>query len=245
MSKEHLNKEEAPGGVSIVHPPVNEAGDVAVRGEHKAVILIGAPGCGKGTLTSSFESMLGFSVFSSGNALRAEIASGSSLGIQAQSLCDKGLLVPDEMVLEMVSKFISENKKGKAIFDGFPRTVRQAEALSPLLADWNTLVFHLRVDESVAASRMLGRYACKTCGTLYNEKTVMPKVSGVCDVCGRDDFVRRNDDNEDAILTRLRVYNESTAPVLDYYAARGELYTVDASKAPNLVSGDVWQVIFG
>jgi adenylate kinase len=239
------NTEEQPGGVGVVYPPVNEAGDVSADASHKAIILIGAPGCGKGTLTASFSSLMGFSVFSSGNALRAEVASGSELGQEIQKVCDSGMLVSDDMVLAMVKKFLEENRKGTVVFDGFPRTLPQARALSSLLDDWSSVVFYLQVDDNIVTDRMLGRYSCKSCGKLYNERMISPKVAGICDVCCGTEFVKRGDDNEEAIRTRLKVYYESTAPVLDYYREQGKVFVVDASSEPSVVSDEVLRIIFG
>jgi adenylate kinase len=235
---------EVPGTVEVEYPLAVEAGDVSPERAHQALILLGAPGCGKGTLTSAFDAMLGFSVFSSGNALRSEISSGSALGLEAKSLCDKGLLVPDEMVLAMVSKFLDENRKESVVFDGFPRTVFQAECLSKLLGDWAVRAFYLEASSSVVFQRMLGRYSCKTCGKLYNDKMVVPKVAGICDVCSGSDFLRRSDDNEQSISTRLEVYQEKTTPVLGYYSSRGELVRVDASQSPDVVAESVLRIIW-
>jgi adenylate kinase len=234
---------EIPGTVEVVYPLDNEAGDVTSRSPHHALILLGAPGCGKGTLTGAFQSMLGYSVFSSGNALRAEIASGSQLGQQAKDLCDQGLLVPDSIIFDMVQEFLATNHKASVVFDGFPRTLSQATELTKMLTGWTVQAFYLQASDAVVFDRMLGRYSCKTCGKLYNERTVVPKISGVCDVCGGADFARRDDDNEHSIRTRLTVYHEMTMPVLDYYSDRGELLFVDASQAPDIVSKDVFGVI--
>jgi adenylate kinase len=239
-----VSPSEIPGTVEVEYPLSAEAGDVNPEDAHQALILLGPPGCGKGTLTSAFDAMLGFSVFSSGNALRAEIESGSTLGQDVKVLCDKGLLVPDEMVLAMVSKFLEGNQKGCVVFDGFPRTVFQSECLSKLLRDWLVRAFYLEVSSSIVVERMLGRYACKTCGKLYNDKTVTPKVDGICDACCGTDFRRRSDDNEQSIRTRLDVYQEKTTPVLGYYSFRGELVVIDASRSPELVAESVLSVVW-
>ncbi|MDR0631230.1 MAG: nucleoside monophosphate kinase [Holosporales bacterium] len=243
LDKSKASTQEAPGGVGVEYPLSVEAGDIDPKRKHQALILLGAPGSGKGTLTRAFDAMLGFSVFASGDALRAEIQSGSALGQEVKALCDKGLLVSDEMVLAMVENFLDSNRKENVVFDGFPRTVLQAEKLSTLLAGWAVRAFYLEVSSSVVFQRMLGRYSCKTCGKLYNDKTVVPGVEGVCDLCGGVDFLRRSDDNEQAIRTRLDVYQEKTAPLVEYYLLRGELLVVDASQPPDVVADAVLHVV--
>ncbi|MDR2464249.1 MAG: adenylate kinase [Holosporales bacterium] len=228
--------------VSVVHPPID--GPARLDGSRVAVILLGAPGCGKGTLAFALQRSYGFEPFSTGDALRAEISKGSQLGVQIKALYDNGRLVSDEVVVAMVGEFLQNTDSGRVIFDGFPRTLSQAEKLSGLLADWCARVVCMDVDDDVVASRLLTRYSCKTCSKVYNEKTALPENGGVCDVCGGVDFVRRVDDTDAAILTRLQVYHEKIAPVVDYYSTKGEIYHVDASQSTENVFAVVSDVVF-
>jgi adenylate kinase len=212
--------------------------------ERVAVILIGAPGSGKGTLASSLMDSFGFESFSPGNMFRDEISKGTPLGLKIKAICDSGQLVSDDIVVEMVGEFLTANNNNRVIFDGFPRTSLQAEKLSELLSDWMTYVVCLDVNDEVVASRLLSRYSCKTCSKVYNEKTAFPKNGGVCDVCGGGIFVHRSDDTDDAIFNRLQVYHEKVAGIIDYYSSKGTVYRVDASQSTENVLAEVVGIVF-
>lgn len=195
------------------------------------LILLGPPGAGKGTQAKILEETRGLVQLSTGDMLRQVIASGSELGQQVQALISAGNLVPDDIVIAMISNRISEPDCQKGfLLDGFPRTVAQAEVLDRLLADRGmplSAVIEMRVDEAALTERLVGRFTCATCGEGYHDRFKQPKVAGVCNRCGGTTFKRRDDDKAEVIGQRFAAYRDLTAPLLPYYAARGILHTVD------------------
>jgi adenylate kinase len=168
---------------------------------------------------------------STGDMLRAERSSGSELGRQVQAIMDRGDFVSDDIMIAMIEKRIAAPDCAKGfILDGFPRTVRQAEALDAMLARRGIKLDHvieLVVEDSALVDRIAGRFSCSGCGASYHDRYKLPRVEGVCDVCGSQDFVRRADDKPETVLARLKVYHDQTAPILPYYRARGVLRQVD------------------
>jgi len=195
------------------------------------VILLGPPGAGKGTQAKRLEDKLGLVQLSTGDMLRAERKSGSALGQKVQAIMDAGKLVSDDIIIELIAHRIDELKGGKSfILDGFPRTVPQAEALDRMLQEKGLkldAVIEMTVDEKALIDRIAGRFSCAKCGASYHDHFHRPKVEGVCDVCGAKDFLRRADDNPEAVKTRLDAYRRQTAPILPYYRAKGVLKSVD------------------
>lgn len=195
------------------------------------IILLGAPGAGKGTQAKRLEQSHKLIQLSTGEMLRAAAASGSKLGKQAKRLMDAGNLVPDDLVIQMISERIDQpDCSGGFILDGFPRTTRQAVALDEMLAGKGLkldAVIEMKVDEEALIGRITGRFSCATCGAGYHDKFQRPKVEGVCDVCGGTEFVRRADDNEETVRARMDAYRAQTAPILPYYRAQSVLKTVD------------------
>ena len=195
------------------------------------IILLGAPGAGKGTQAKRLEQSHKLIQLSTGEMLRAAAASGSKLGKQAKRLMDAGNLVPDDLVIQMISERIDQpDCSGGFILDGFPRTTRQAVALDEMLAGKGLkldAVIEMKVDEEALIGRITGRFSCATCGAGYHDKFQRPKVEGVCDVCGGTEFVRRADDNEETVRARMDAYRVQTAPILPYYRAQSVLKTVD------------------
>jgi adenylate kinase len=195
------------------------------------IILLGPPGAGKGTQAKRLEERFGMVQLSTGDMLRAAIASGSELGRQAKAIVDAGKLVPDETMIEMIEERLAAPETAKGfILDGFPRTERQAEALDAMLKRIGRRLDHvvlMEVDEAALIDRITGRFSCKKCGASYHDRYNQPKQAGVCDVCGSTEFTRRADDNAETMKTRLAAYNQQTAPILPYYRRRGMLKTVD------------------
>ena len=211
------------------------------------LILLGPPGAGKGTQAKRLEQAHGFAQFSTGDMLRAHIAVGDQLGREAKSTMDAGNLVPDDVVIRMLEAEIETPRaKNGFILDGFPRTVAQAEALDAML-DRRGLklnaVIAMMIDEAKLIARIAGRFTCARCGTGYNDTLQPTKVPGVCDVCGGTEFIRRPDDNAEALKTRLDVYRAQTAPILPYYRQHGQLHEVDAMQDIDAVAAAMERVV--
>jgi adenylate kinase len=195
------------------------------------LILLGPPGCGKGTQAKRLEDGRGLVQLSTGDMLRAAVASGSEMGQQAKKVMDAGELMPDEIMIQIISDRIDEpDCRNGFILDGFPRTTPQAEALDKLL-DAKSLnlgkVIELKVDEEALVERVTGRYSCAKCGSGYHDKFQQPKQDGVCDSCGSTEFSRRSDDNEETVRSRLAAYHDQTAEIVPYYLAKGLLVEID------------------
>ncbi|MDJ0983086.1 MAG: adenylate kinase [Kiloniellales bacterium] len=195
------------------------------------VILLGPPGAGKGTQAKRLEERHNLVQLSTGDMLRALVASGSALGKEAKAVMDAGKLMPDELMVQMISDRIDEpDCKDGFILDGFPRTAAQAESLDEMLAKKGLKldrVIQLEVDEEALVGRITGRFSCTNCGAGYHDEFQRPKSEGVCDNCGGTEFRRRDDDNEATVRARLEAYHAQTAPILPYYAQAGVLQGVD------------------
>ncbi|MCL4456287.1 MAG: adenylate kinase [Nitrospirae bacterium] len=196
------------------------------------LVLLGAPGAGKGTQAKIIVEKYGVPQISTGDLLRAAVAAGTALGKEAKSYMDKGELVPDSVVLGMVEERLKQDdcKKGY-ILDGFPRNTKQAEALDNMLSSLSmSLTAALSVDVPFEdlMKRLTGRRTCKACGQMYNVYFNAPKKEGVCDKCGGELF-QRDDDKEDTIKKRLEVYNAQTAPLIDYYGKKNILKSVSGT----------------
>ena len=195
------------------------------------LILLGPPGAGKGTQAKEIEGKRGLVQLSTGDMLRAAVKSGTHLGSELKAVMDRGELVSDDVVIKIISERIDQPDCAKGfILDGFPRSLAQASALDRMLADKGTrmdLVVELKVDYNRLVERIVGRYACAKCGEGYHDRFKRPKVRGVCDVCGNQDFTRRVDDNAESVTTRLMAYYRETAPLVGYYYCKGNLHGVD------------------
>lgn len=195
------------------------------------LILLGPPGAGKGTQAKRLEETRGLVQLSTGDMLRAAVASGSPLGQQAKRVMEAGELMPDEIIIDMIAERIERpDCRNGFVLDGFPRTTRQAAALDQMLEGKKAnldAVIELAVDEGALIERISGRFSCAKCGAGYHEKFKRPKVEGVCDVCGSTEFSRRKDDNAETVAARLEAYRGQTAPILPYYEERGLLRRVD------------------
>ncbi|MEQ1822481.1 MAG: adenylate kinase [Fimbriimonadaceae bacterium] len=207
------------------------------------IILIGPPGVGKGTQAAMLEQRLGAKVLSSGVIFRSEIEAETDLGRLAKSYIDRGELVPNGITIEMMAKRLrtDEARKSGFVLDGFPRTIRQAEALDQLLFDMDITmdrVISLEVDDEIVIKRLAGRIGCTKCGEIYHSANKPPKREGFCDRCDSV-LVTREDDRPETIRERLRVFRESTAPVVEYYDRVGALRRVDAGHDTETVYEDI------
>lgn len=190
------------------------------------MILLGAPGAGKGTQSAILARELGIPTISTGNILRAAIKNGTPTGMLAKSYMDKGNLVPDEVIIGIITERLAEADCAKGyILDGVPRTIAQAEALDAAGIKFDHVISIEIADEAIM-ERMAGRRVCEKCGASYHIKAVRPKVDGVCDVCSGA-LVTRKDDTPETVRDRLAVYHRETEPLKDYYAAHGVLYSVE------------------
>ncbi|HSB51562.1 MAG TPA: adenylate kinase [Dissulfurispiraceae bacterium] len=206
------------------------------------LVLLGAPGAGKGTQAKKLIEKYPIPQISTGDLLRAAVAAGTALGKEAKSFMDKGELVPDRVVLGMVEERLKQDdcKKGY-ILDGFPRNTAQAEALDKMLGGLNmSLSAALSVDVPFEdlMKRLTGRRTCKACGQMFNVYSSPPKKEGVCDKCGGALF-QRDDDKEETIKKRLEVYNAQTAPLIDYYGKKGILKSVDGTGSIDAIFAQV------
>ncbi len=193
------------------------------------LILLGPPGSGKGTQANMLQEKFNIPKISTGDILRAAVEDNTDLGKQAKSFMDKGELVPDEIVIDLIKERIVESDcEAGYILDGFPRTIVQAEKLGETLAAMDReidLVVDLEVDPEELLIRLAGRSTCKNCGAMFHQTSHPPKAAGVCDECGGK-LYQRNDDNKETIVKRLEVYNKETAPLKDFYREQGKLKSI-------------------
>ncbi len=195
------------------------------------IILLGPPGAGKGTQARRLMEGTGLVQLSTGDMLRAAVAAGSEIGKRAKAVMEAGQLVSDEIVIGVVSERLDKpDTRVGVIFDGFPRTAAQAEALDRLLAEKGLVldaVISMEVDDDLLVDRVSGRFTCGACGEGYHDTHRRPARDGVCDKCGATDFKRRADDNAETVRARLTAYHADTAPLIGYYTRTGKLKTVD------------------
>jgi len=194
------------------------------------IILLGPPGAGKGTQAARLQAERGMIQLSTGDMLREARASGSPIGDKVKAIMDAGELVSDAIVTALIGERLDTCGECGAIFDGFPRTKHQAEALDLLLSERGRHLDHvieLAVDEEALVTRITGRFTCAKCGTGYHDSFRPTTVPGVCDVCGSTEFERRKDDNEQTVRTRMEEYRAKTAPILPYYEGKNLVRRVD------------------
>jgi adenylate kinase len=197
------------------------------------LVFIGPPGVGKGTYAAAVSQRFGIPHVSTGDMIREEIKRGSELGRKLKEYVERGLLVPDEIVTEMVRERLSrEDCKRGFILDGYPRTLKQAEELDRITAI--DLVLNFVAPDEVIIDRISGRRICRVCGAIYHVKYMPPKVPGVCDRCGGP-LYQREDDKPEVVARRLEVYRQQFAPIIEYYRRRGILVDVDASEQAEVV----------
>ena len=196
------------------------------------IIMLGAPGAGKGTQAKMIADKYGVPHLSTGDIFRANIKNGTELGMEAKKYMDQGLLVPDELTVRiLLDRVAQDDCKNGYVMDGFPRTIPQAEVLDSeltKLGDHIDYAINVDVPDENIVKRMSGRRACLTCGATYHIEHVPPKKEGICDVCGSE-LVLRDDDKPETVKNRLNVYHEQTQPLIDFYTEKGVLKTVDGT----------------
>ena len=211
------------------------------------LILLGAPGAGKGTQADRLARTYGLVQLSTGDMLRAEVKSGSPLGSKARTIMDSGELVPDNLIIKMISMRIEENFGEEGIIlDGFPRTTQQAVALDEMLNDMDLKIDHviqLEVNEEEIVQRLSGRFSCMECGMGFHDKFALPINDGTCDNCKSTKFTRRSDDNPETVRARLSAYKEQTAPILPYYLNKGYLRNIDGMAEMDTVFLNIKEII--
>lgn len=210
------------------------------------IIMLGAPGAGKGTQAKLIAEKYQIPHISTGDIFRANIKEGTELGMKAKSFMDAGGLVPDELVIDLVvDRLTWEDAKNGYVLDGFPRTIPQAEALTKALAEKGEKIdaaIDIDVPDENIINRMGGRRACVSCGATYHIVNIPPKVEGKCDKCGAD-LILRDDDKPETVKNRLEVYHEQTQPLIDYYKAEGVLKEVDGTVDMNDVFNAIVQIL--
>jgi adenylate kinase len=212
------------------------------------IILLGPPGAGKGTQAQRLMAARGMVQLSTGDMLRAAVKAGSPVGLQAKAVMEAGELVSDAIVSALIGERLDQGVGGGAIFDGYPRTAAQAEALDGLLEARGLGLDHvieLEVDEAALIERVEGRYTCVQCGEGYHDRFKHSKVEGVCEICGSTEFKRRPDDNAETVRTRMQEYRAKTAPILPIYQARGLVERVNGMADIDHVSQAIAAILDG
>ena len=203
-----------------------------------SIVLFGPPGAGKGTQAARITQTTGLPQVSTGDMLRAAVKNGTKTGLEAKKYMDAGNLVPDSIIIDLIKDRVQESDAANGLmFDGFPRTIPQAEALSKITEV--TCVIAINVPDERIVERICGRYSCGTCGIVFHDTFNPTKQDGVCDECGSTDMKRRADDNEDTVLQRLSAYHEQTSPLADWYDDLGILRNVNGDKGINEITKDI------
>ncbi len=212
------------------------------------IILLGPPGAGKGTQAQRLVADRGMAQLSTGDMLRAAVKAGTPVGLQAKAVMEAGELVSDAIVSALIGERMDAGTGSGAIFDGYPRTAAQADALDLLLDERGQQLDHvieLAVDEDALVERIVGRYTCAHCGEGYHDRFKQPAVADTCDVCGAHEFKRRPDDNEETVRTRMAEYRAKTAPILPGYEARGLVKRVDGMGEIGAVTAAIGAILDG
>lgn len=210
------------------------------------IVMLGAPGAGKGTQAKMIAEEYGIPHVSTGDIFRANIKNGTPLGMEAKQYMDKGLLVPDELTVKiLLDRVAQDDCKDGYVLDGFPRTIPQAEVLDKALVelgDGIDYAVNVDVPDENIVKRMGGRRACLSCGATYHIEHIPPKAEGICDTCGQE-LVLRDDDKPETVQNRLNVYHEQTQPLIDFYQTKGVLKTVDGTREMKEVFAAIKEIL--
>jgi adenylate kinase len=206
------------------------------------IVLLGPPGAGKGTQAARLQANRGMVQLSTGDMLREAVASGTPIGAEAKAVMAAGKLVSDAIVSALIGERLDSSQAKGAIFDGYPRTRAQAEALDLLLAERGRsldFVIELEVEEEALVERIAGRFSCADCGASFHDRFNRPREEGLCSMCGSAQFIRRPDDNEETVRRRMAEYRAKTAPILPYYDERGLVKRVDGMASVEQVASQI------
>ena len=210
------------------------------------IVMLGAPGAGKGTQAKMISEKYGIPHISTGDIFRANIKENTELGQKAKTYMDKGLLVPDELVVDLVvDRLAQDDAKKGYVLDGFPRTIPQAEALTEALKKQGTAIDYaldIEMEDQAIIDRMAGRRVCAKCGATFHVVNIPPKKEGVCDNCGGE-LELRDDDAPETVKKRLNVYHEQTAPLIEYYKKQGILHEIDGTLGIDGVAAKVAEIL--
>ena len=207
-----------------------------------SIVLFGPPGAGKGTQASRITDSTGLPQVSTGDMLRAAVKNGTTTGLAAKQYMDDGKLVPDSIIIDLIKERVLEpDAKNGVMFDGFPRTVPQAEALANITEV--THVIAIEVPDERIVERICGRYSCAKCGAVYHDTFNPTSEIGVCDECGGTEMKRRADDNESTVLQRLSAYHEQTSPLAEWYESKGIFHRIDGDRPIDEITSDILQAL--
>ena len=207
-----------------------------------SIVLFGPPGTGKGTQAERITNQTGLPQVSTGDMLRAAVKAGTETGILAKAFMDAGQLVPDEVIINLIKDRIKESDAQNGVmFDGFPRTIPQAEALASITEVSHVIA--IDVPDERIVERICGRFTCNECGSVYHDTFNPTKVAGQCDNCDSKDFKRRADDNESTVMSRLTAYHEQTSPLADWYLSKGIFHVIDGDRDIDEISKDIIEAL--
>ena len=204
----------------------------------ESIVLFGPPGAGKGTQAQRITDSTGLPQVSTGDMLRAAVSAGTKTGIEAKTYMDAGKLVPDDVIIALIEDRIKEEDAINGVmFDGFPRTVPQAEALASIAKVSHVIA--IEVPDEKIVERICGRFTCANCGSVFHDSFNPTSVDGVCDSCGSTEFKRRADDNADTVMSRLNAYHEQTSPLADWYESKGIFHVIDGDRDIDVITLDI------
>ena len=207
-----------------------------------SIVLFGPPGAGKGTQAARITESTGLPQVSTGDMLRAAVKNGTTTGIAAKEYMDAGKLVPDSIIIELIRERVQQpDAKNGLMFDGFPRTIPQAEALSTITEVSHVIA--IEVPDGKIVERICGRFSCISCGAVFHDIFNKTTVEGVCDQCGSTEFKRRADDNETTVLQRLGAYHEQTSPLANWYDEQGIFHRIDGDRDIDKITIDILQAL--